>query len=164
MKPRALSRCTSQVRGLFLGRRRHSPCLFRFPRPISQSSPLPPAALVSPRPTRGPSILLARPFVNKSSHRRFSPLQVGDRARPLESPTPVSSRITKIFTRHSRTLVETLDGEESFAPENRSRVLMLVVDVQSPPQLLAIVRVGDCLLYTSPSPRDKRQSRMPSSA
>ena len=25
-------------------------------------------------------------------------------------------------------------------------------------------QVGDCLLYTSPSPRDKRQSRMPSSA
>ena len=25
-------------------------------------------------------------------------------------------------------------------------------------------RIGDCLLYTSPSPRDKRQSRMPSSA
>ena len=25
-------------------------------------------------------------------------------------------------------------------------------------------RVYDCLLYTSPSPRDKRQSRMPSSA
>ena len=24
--------------------------------------------------------------------------------------------------------------------------------------------VWDCLLYTSPSPRDKRQSRMPSSA
>ena len=24
--------------------------------------------------------------------------------------------------------------------------------------------VGNCLLYTSPSPRDKRQSRMPSSA
>ena len=28
----------------------------------------------------------------------------------------------------------------------------------------ALVIVGDCLLYTSPSPRDKRQSRMPSSA
>ena len=26
------------------------------------------------------------------------------------------------------------------------------------------VRHGSCLLYTSPSPRDKRQSRMPSSA
>ena len=28
----------------------------------------------------------------------------------------------------------------------------------------AIARVQRCLLYTSPSPRDKRQSRMPSSA
>ena len=27
-----------------------------------------------------------------------------------------------------------------------------------------VVRVGDCLLYTSPSPRDMRRSRMPSSA
>ena len=27
-----------------------------------------------------------------------------------------------------------------------------------------LVKVYDCLLYTSPSPRDKRQSRMPSSA
>ena len=27
-----------------------------------------------------------------------------------------------------------------------------------------LVHVSDCLLYTSPSPRDKRQSRMPSSA
>ena len=27
-----------------------------------------------------------------------------------------------------------------------------------------LVRAGTCLLYTSPSPRDKRQSRMPSSA
>ena len=29
---------------------------------------------------------------------------------------------------------------------------------------LAIVQPSHCLLYTSPSPRDKRQSRMPSSA
>ena len=29
---------------------------------------------------------------------------------------------------------------------------------------VAAVGVGTCLLYTSPSPRDKRQSRMPSSA
>ena len=31
-------------------------------------------------------------------------------------------------------------------------------------QLPVYERLGDCLLYTSPSPRDKRQSRMPSSA
>ena len=38
----------------------------------------------------------------------------------------------------------------------------------APPVLLAVGRFvakkGPCLLYTSPSPRDKRQSRMPSSA
>ena len=28
----------------------------------------------------------------------------------------------------------------------------------------SLIRVSTCLLYTSPSPRDKRQSRMPSSA
>ena len=28
----------------------------------------------------------------------------------------------------------------------------------------AVIIGGGCLLYTSPSPRDKRQSRMPSSA
>mgnify|MGYP003314909822 CR=1 FL=1 len=32
------------------------------------------------------------------------------------------------------------------------------------PDLAAATRVWSCLLYTSPSPRDKRQSRMPSSA
>ena len=32
------------------------------------------------------------------------------------------------------------------------------------PGLLHFPQVTDCLLYTSPSPRDKRQSRMPSSA
>ena len=30
--------------------------------------------------------------------------------------------------------------------------------------LYSIIEKGHCLLYTSPSPRDKRQSRMPSSA
>ena len=38
-------------------------------------------------------------------------------------------------------------------------MLALIVPVS----VLAIV-AGYCLLYTSPSPRDKRQSRMPSSA
>ena len=27
-----------------------------------------------------------------------------------------------------------------------------------------VIKLSSCLLYTSPSPRDKRQSRMPSSA
>ena len=32
------------------------------------------------------------------------------------------------------------------------------------PRILVLGVGGACLLYTSPSPRDKRQSRMPSSA
>ena len=32
------------------------------------------------------------------------------------------------------------------------------------PAVIASAQPGACLLYTSPSPRDKRQSRMPSSA
>ena len=35
---------------------------------------------------------------------------------------------------------------------------------QTPAEALAITEAGDCLLYTSPSPRDGLLSRMPSSA
>ena len=34
----------------------------------------------------------------------------------------------------------------------------------SPLQMTAVDKLEDCLLYTSPSPRDMRRSRMPSSA
>ena len=37
-------------------------------------------------------------------------------------------------------------------------------DRQELPEQIAVYEETDCLLYTSPSPRDKRQSRMPSSA
>ena len=41
----------------------------------------------------------------------------------------------------------------------------LVSPVSNPEGIASIdAQYGDCLLYTSPSPRDKRQSRMPSSA
>ena len=42
---------------------------------------------------------------------------------------------------------------------NRSKIVGDTLD-----DLLTGYRTGSCLLYTSPSPRDKRQSRMPSSA
>ena len=41
-------------------------------------------------------------------------------------------------------------------------IAALGYDHMDTPHLDRLVR--DCLLYTSPSPRDKRQSRMPSSA
>ena len=37
-------------------------------------------------------------------------------------------------------------------------------DIKSEKETKKVVRIKPCLLYTSPSPRDKRQSRMPSSA
>ena len=42
-------------------------------------------------------------------------------------------------------------------PQNKSRLGENL-------QLLEPVRFGDCLLYTSPSPRDRQKSRVPSSA
>ena len=41
---------------------------------------------------------------------------------------------------------------------------LAVVIAGDDPASHVYVRNKDCLLYTSPSPRDKRQSRMPSSA
>ena len=37
-------------------------------------------------------------------------------------------------------------------------------DDGGPIYMVNLLKYRDCLLYTSPSPRDKRQSRMPSSA
>ena len=39
-----------------------------------------------------------------------------------------------------------------------------ILFLAEPLAILPTVSEGACLLYTSPSPRDKRQSRMPSSA
>ena len=66
-----------------------------------------------------------------------------------------------------------LDGSQTlenlkaaFAGESQANRRYLyfakVADVEGYPDIAGNFR--DCLLYTSPSPRDKRQSRMPSSA
>ena len=48
--------------------------------------------------------------------------------------------------------------EEPFFQENIDRILISIIpDIES-------VNYGSCLLYTSPSPRDRQKSRMPSSA
>ena len=49
---------------------------------------------------------------------------------------------------------------ERFTPIRRHVYKSLI----GAPQPLGAYEILDCLLYTSPSPRDKRQSRMPSSA
>ena len=45
-----------------------------------------------------------------------------------------------------------------------SRDIPGLIEIAQEEGTLTFTRPNDCLLYTSPSPRDKRQSRMPSSA
>ena len=56
---------------------------------------------------------------------------------------------------------------ETKPPEKKGLLTKLKENVDDHEEQMAVlgaaVRLG-CLLYTSPSPRDKRQSRMPSSA
>ena len=51
-------------------------------------------------------------------------------------------------------------------PKERAKFLRLIGDKlrENAEHLGKIETIDTCLLYTSPSPRDKRQSRMPSSA
>ena len=42
--------------------------------------------------------------------------------------------------------------------------MVSTADVEAVAELCEREKINGCLLYTSPSPRDKRQSRMPSSA
>ena len=50
-----------------------------------------------------------------------------------------------------------------FFAENGVEALSLINSVENIDMVLSDINMP-CLLYTSPSPRDKRQSRMPSSA
>ena len=57
-----------------------------------------------------------------------------------------------------RMLRERQAQEEAYSRVNRLKIM------NQWRKLMRLVKVEDCLLYTSPSPRDQRGSRMPSSA
>ena len=68
--------------------------------------------------------------------------------------TTLTAAITNVLAKKGQAEVQNyadIDG----APEERERGITINT---------AHVEYETCLLYTSPSPRDKRQSRMPSSA
>ena len=58
-------------------------------------------------------------------------------------------------------LIETNYKNKSLTPEEYESYLTALPDMQGNAEA---VRLVDCLLYTSPSPRDATLSRMPSSA
>ena len=55
------------------------------------------------------------------------------------------------------------EGQRRFV-QSMSTYTRLFLDRMERPDVDFISNIPPCLLYTSPSPRDKRQSRMPSSA
>ena len=67
-------------------------------------------------------------------------------------------------------LAPVISEKATFVAEKNEQVVFLVMpdatkpEIKAAVELLFKVQVESCLLYTSPSPRDKRQSRMPSSA
>ena len=92
--------------------------------------------------------------------------------RPPRSTLDRSSAASDVYKRQDQ-LVAQIAAEPDFVSacdwvvDSDSRVEQLVVGVVVA-QNLAVRRADDhggvCLLYTSPSPRDRTRSRMPSSA
>ena len=56
------------------------------------------------------------------------------------------------------------NGEEFTLSELEGKVVVVAFIYTTCPDICLAISANICLLYTSPSPRDKRQSRMPSSA
>ena len=52
----------------------------------------------------------------------------------------------------------------SASEEKTAGGILLPDSAKEKPQVGEVAQVGPCLLYTSPSPRDRQKSRMPSSA
>ena len=94
----------------------------------------------------------------------------------METTLPLDRLITTMVWEHHEVqanvndMLNALEDGEPITLENLTNISLLLrgqmeklSEAQQRVKLLAD-RVGSCLLYTSPSPRDNRVSRMPSSA
>ena len=87
----------------------------------------------------------------------FHPLHDDDSA---EMPQSITIDVSGIKSDSSK--INNKSKTPNSEPRSKSSILYIMIICSF---ILAPVSViEDCLLYTSPSPRDKRQSRMPSSA
>jgi predicted phosphoribosyltransferase len=86
-----------------------------------------------------------------------------DAARSL--PPPIVERIVEQQQGEIRGRIRVLRGGGPL-PEIRNRIVILVDDgiAMGSTMRASIQLCKNCLLYTSPSPRDRQKSRMPSSA
>ena len=86
---------------------------------------------------------------------------VGDQMIERTVNSPVAQSANKAIKR-VRPDIDLTDRAQARLDARQPPELTLVEEEQNSQP--GITRLRDCLLYTSPSPRDKRQSRMPSSA
>ena len=63
-------------------------------------------------------------------------------------------------------LAEAVNGDHNLVLRGKTCSLTLLIEIDNDEYFIDIVsgEIINCLLYTSPSPRDQRGSRMPSSA
>ena len=78
-----------------------------------------------------------------------------------EEPLPVG-----VYAHGGGFVIGSLDMEDAFcrAIVEHVRTIIVSIDYRLAPESQAPAQLDDCLLYTSPSPRDGLLSRMPSSA
>ena len=98
-------------------------------------------------------------------HSNISVEAVSSRA-PANSFNKSSSRVMRIFYLLPLDyVVPTLPAAKSVTYVFRSpQIRQFVAITTNPAGIVAAQPCNDCLLYTSPSPRDRQKSRMPSSA
>ena len=100
-----------------------------------------------------------------------------ENTRVKTAPTEIFARIrtkiedaqkeqaTRKAQNEGRSIFDILKGKfEEAKQENEASPTEPTADKNILKKIEAEMKALDCLLYTSPSPRDKRQSRMPSSA
>ena len=106
---------------------------------------------------------IVHPWVNKSLERAQAKVEGRNfdiRKQLLKFDDVMNDQRKAIFEQRLEILNSTEIGE--IVEDMREEVLDDAVETYMPAK--AYAEQWDCLLYTSPSPRDKRQSRMPSSA
>ena len=81
---------------------------------------------------------------------------------PNSSPEDVEIHITNVIEEQ----IQDISGVEQITSTSRAGFSNISIDFDSDTGDIQSIKdeITDCLLYTSPSPRDQRGSRMPSSA
>ena len=104
-------------------------------------------------------------LLTKYTVRRIRPFNF-DPNTSLEKKTSVNAKASFFSGHTSITATNSFFTAKVFSdyyPDSKWKPMVWTV-AASIPAITGYLRVRGCLLYTSPSPRDKRQSRMPSSA